>query len=496
MSSEENLVRNQRLVAYTDGAAKPSRGYWGSGYFGYTYDINKTKETTSNLPKKIVPTTHGLISPELIQEEPKFYKQALDVPINQYVIGSIAGYEINTNSYAEVYAFYALLLKVREIKDTLCHMLIFLDSQMLIHVIKQLLENPSPDYKKYAFPDRYKEIHTLILEYQALGIKIVPRHTYGHSFSMGNQIADRLAFMGRVCCEDMLVNKNDDNHYRFEKIIKVNESKDDFWNKFELEPYIFGKNLYFVSNHVRGQSPYYVLEYPSETEVGEKNGEILMGSIYTNKGDEIIENIIQKHLTYKPDDGIVFNIEIPNLKHFFTYFYHRVSPDYYLTKENNHGMLKTVEEFTTCRTLRPGSLAIKLLNKFEIHPFILEAFLENRNDERMIVVDLTDQFFKFKKQKDGSLKTECIVNIKTTSITLDILERTMPFSLKTDIPNRNYLKKYELAKDVKCGMVFREITPVCYDYYFVLTGTFPNDEVIHSIWNNYYSSRLYLNQQD
>lgn len=481
-----------RLVVYTDGAAKPSRGNWGSGYFGYIYDINNIDKVTKSLPKNIIPTTHGFISPELIQEDPKFYKEAKDVQIEDYVIGSLPGHNIQTNNYAEINAFHSFLCKLKSIKKNIVHVLVFMDSQMLITVIKELITNPSPNFDKYAYPFLYSSIHGHIRELMDKGIKIVVKHTYGHRFSIGNNIADRLAFMARLACEEVTKTQDMSKFYSYSEVIPVTPDKDTFWNKFELKPYIVGKNLYHTSSHAKGETPYYVLEYPSETEVGEKNGEILMGSIYTNKGDDVIEKVISTHLTHRPDDGIVFSIELQNLKSPFTYFYNQVSENYSLSKENNLGILKSVEERIICRTLRPGSLALKLLNKFEIHPFILEAFLENKNNEQIMVVDVTDQFFKLKPQKNGTSKTECILNIKTTSITLDFKGLSFPFSLKTDIPNRNYLKKYELATNVRCGMVFREITPICYDYYFVLQGTFPDNEQIYSIWNNYYSSKIYL----
>lgn len=486
----ENKEIVYRLVGYTDGAAKPSRGNWGSGYFGYLYDIETVGKASKNLPKEITPTTHGFTCPELYQENPEFFKAAKDVQPSKYIIGSLPGEEISTNNYAEAYALLSLFRQVASLKLNISHMLIFMDSQMLIYVVQELLNNPSPAFDRYAFPDLYAEMHLIITTLTKKNMKIVVKHTYGHSFSFGNNIADRLAYMGRLCCQDTVSGDNP-NKYSYEEIIDCNPERDDFWTKTQISSYIYGRNLYFSCDHMRGETPYYVLEYKGDDEVGEKNGDILMGSIYTDRGDDLIETIINRHLHTLPDNGIVFTVELPNTKHHLSTFFSKVSPHYYLTKDNKPSHLTVVEEFTICRTLRPGSLAVQLLNKFDLHKIILSAY-ENPSEGSMITfIDLTSQLFN-KIEKKGKIKHECLVGIKSIALVLEYEGNEYPFEYRTDIPERNYLKKFETATDIKAAMAFRRITDSAVDYYFILYATLENGEVYRSIWNNFYSNKLYI----
>lgn len=487
---ENNVEILHRAVIYTDGASKPSRGCWGSGYFGYIYDGNKVNETTKNLPKEINPTTHGFTCVELYQENPDFYKNAKPVQPMAYLVGSIPGGEISTNNYAEAYALLSAFKKLLSLETyDFKHLLFFMDSQMLIYVAQELINNPSPTFERYAFPDLYREMHLCITTFQKRNTKIVVKHTYGHSFSFGNNIADRLAYMARLCCQDIVGNELS-YKYHYEDLIEVNPQRDNFWTKSKVSSYVYGRTLYFSCDHIRGQSPYYILEYKGKEEVGEKNGEILMGCVYSNKGDDMIENIITEHLSTTPDNGIVFALELPNLKSHLTTFFSKVSPHYYLTKDNRPLNLTVVEQFTVCRTLRPGSLAVQLLNKFDIHQLILSSFENGDCPENLTFMDLTDKLYK-KVEKKGVISHECLIGIKDIALVLEFEGKEYPFAFRTDIPERNYLKKFEEATEVKASMVFRRISEMAVDYYFILYATLPDGEKIKSIWNNFYSNKIY-----
>lgn len=492
----EETKKEYRVVGYTDGGARPSRGCWGSGYFGYIYDINSVGSVTKSLPKNVRPTTHGFTCPELYQESPDFYKDAKDVQPCNYIVGSIPGWDVNTNNFAEAYALLYFVKKVKSIEDKdIKHLLIFMDSQMLIFVTQDLLNNPSPNFSKYAFPDLYLELFKDLTELMNKGTKIVVKHVYGHKFSFGNIISDRLAFMGRTCCEDILLRNIVEFKYRYEEIIECNPERDSFWSSQNLSDYILGRNVYFKSDHVRGSYPYYIWDYKGDDEPGDKNGNILMGSIYPSKGDDILENIIEKHLTIRPDNGIVFTGEIPKIKDPLTTFFQSVSNYYCFTKDTRPTHLTTVEEFTVCRTLRPGCLAVQLLNRFDVHPIILaeyEKYLKGEKiDDIFTIIDLTEQFYT-KTEKKGKIKYECKLSPKETAIVLSYNGKDYPFAFRVDIPDRNYLKRLEKSLDIKAAMVFRQTGDATADYFFFLYIVTPEEEVVKSIWNNDFSNKIFL----
>lgn len=490
--------KEYHVVGYSDGAARPSRGFWGSGYFGYIYDNSTIGSSTKGLPKDINPTTLGFMSVDLIQEDPEFYKANKPVKPSYYFVGSISGDDINTNNFGEAYGLKKFLLFVQSLDLNIKHVSIFLDSQMLIYVLKELFETPNPDTSKYAFPELYKEIEDIIKSLREKGIKVAYRHTYAHSSSFGNNIADRLAFLGRIKSQTRLEeNPEDKNRLETEILFKTNPDKNEFWITTSLSPYLYGDTLFFTAGHTRGESPYIILDYDKDQEVGEKSGEVLMGSIYHADGEDKIESIIDRHLNFKPDLGNVFSLDLKNVKHYMTNFFYSIDPVYCFTKDNRVGNLTVVEDFPLARTLRPGGLAVQLLDKFVLHYDVLTYLDRKMSGEEVKsfeFLDVTEKFFIHNENAKKN-KYECKINIKDVGQVIPFRDTDIVLCHKVDIPDRNYFKRLENSKGIMINLAIREVAKDVFEYFTIVSILTPEDKQIHSVWNNFYSNKLYLNKK-
>lgn len=485
---EQEIKEGYNIVIYTDGAAKgeivASRGYYGSGYFGYVYSRESIGKNTKSLPTSVNPTTLGFMTPELSQQDAEFYKKSQPVQPVKYIIGSIPGTEINTNNYAEAYALYKAIKAILNIDLDVKNILFKLDSNMLIYVLTEMISNPDADMSRYAFPDLYNETYNDIKTLKSKGIELRVKHVYGHSGSFGNNIADRLAFLGRTKSEE-----TDNKATGIELIVDSNPDRDDFWSDLELSPYIFGNTLYFLPPDEE-RNPYLILNYSKDQEIGEKDGEVLMGSIYSGIEDNVLKSITEKHINLKPDYGNIFALDIGNVKHYMTNFFFKLDGFNIFTKNNRPGNLTVLEEYPIVRTIKPGSLAMQLIDNLFIHREILDIIkLEEHNTYE--VIDITNMFYTTEEDKKGKIKTECIMSRETKDIIIPNEFGDIHLIPRVDIPPRDYFKRLCSLENIKVYLVTKLLSDKCKEYYTVVKGSEGDDKVFESVWCNNYSNKIY-----
>lgn len=490
---EVEIKEGYNIVIYTDGAAKgdliASRGFYGCGYFGYVYERQSIGTGTKSLPASVSPTTLGFTSPELEQQDLEFYKKAQQVQPIKYLIGSISGTEINTNNYAEALALNKAIKAILKLELDIKNVLFKLDSNMLIYVLNEMISNADFDKNKYAYPDLYEDTHKDIKNLKDKGVELRVKHVYGHSGSFGNNIADRLAFLGRTKSEE-----SNNQATSVELVIDADPKKDNFWFDLNLPEFIYGKTLYFLpKDETQERNPYLILDYSKDQELGMKDGEVLMASIYSGLEDDTLETIKNKHLTIKPDFGNIFALDIDNLKHYLTNFFMRVDPSNIFTKNNRPGNLTVLEEYPIIRTIKPGSLAMQLIENFFVHEEILRL-LPTRDAKTFEFIDITDKFFKETVDKKGNVIRECIISNKEPDIVVPIEGGNIFLVSRVDIPNRNYFKRLEKIKDLQVVLVTRMLSETCKEYFTAMIGTLPDGKKYESVWCNNYSNKFYKNK--
>lgn len=481
-----NLSYN--AVFYTDGSCNPNPGgNYSFGIFGYYYNKETLGKKIQGLKAKINVTNLGLITPQLEQENYTLYKSAENVQPSKYIMVSKYLGNDGTNYKAELNAILHGLINIKEHIDlgfNIEKVLIKTDSNSCVLALSKMFKEDMniTTYKSYEILLEIQKIFNLFKE---KNIIFEIEHVYGHSSSLGNVIVDRLAYFGWL-----------GNNEKYSKTYEyVVENKDTFFDNLELPNYVNFKNIYFLNGHLEDKDlPYLILNYKTEDTVGDKIGDVCMGSIYTNKRCEILENVIEKHLE-DGDDGVIFSIDIPNLKSTYSSLMYNFGNKDVFTKNNKPKYLTVLEEDKIVNTIRPSGLAKQLLSKFTFSADLVSMYKNNETGNNFKKYDITNIIFE-ETVKNNKKKYKILLNQQDTELIikedfLGINKLNINLVLGVDIPNRNYFKKLEDSTDIKIYLYLFNVTNNVYTY-TVLTDIKDIDHEWIGIWENYFSNRIYL----
>lgn len=495
----QNNEKEYNIVLYTDGSCKygeyrgrfvnSSVGSVGSSYIGYAYDRSTLGEVSKNLPKDVIISNLGFMNQDLIQQDPVFYRDYKTVKPSHYYIGVIPSEIAETNNVAEVRAALEALRAVKKSREVLKNInLVFLksDSNMMVQVLDRIINDPNVDITNYAFPDMYKEIKSHIEDIHQHGGKFIVKHVYGHSNSFGNILADRLAYLAR--CK---ANTLRDEIKVIREFIPVNQDKNEFWVKYEDERFPMGNNLYFLKGHELGDSAYVILNYPKDKEVGEKNGEVLMGVMIREKNSPIVDDVFDRTLKYEEDNACAYGLDLRNLKNYMTNFFYRLLGKDVFRKDNKPGNLTLAELFPIVRPIKPGGLLVQLTNKMVRQKYIMSEFEEGRSTDFLKFTDISGLFFEIppKKSKTNFI---CTVGQKDTHVIVNVNGVEIKLAYKLDIPERSFFKNMEKCKNIVVTLVTHEVSPGAFDYFTIINGEYDDtSKNFKSMWGNYYSNKVY-----
>lgn len=504
------------FVFYTDGSGDITNKTWGCGYFGYYYlKTSEEVKADKSAIKKLNPTTLGLMSEELMQQDPNYYKFAKPVNALGVLTGFEVGYEPNTNNYAEALALYEVLKRVKDFKnqhvgpdDKIGSILIKSDSKMAIIVLHALVNNPNVDVKSYAYPELYADILKLVKEFKEDKTDIHMKHVFGHRGSKGNHIADRLANIGR---ERHLYNLNNPNDLKDSKFSLVN--LEDFKKAASATTSIF-KRYFVPANFEEEKLTYHVLEYDKDDEPGSRNGDIIHGAITETKHDSGIKSILDK-IHSKPRTCNYYALELRNLKDIITeLFLHALGSDI-ITDSNPQGAIRLMEDIDLGTPIRPGGLLVQLFDKEFNRDIVLSILKDHLNGKEIPsnykITDITDKFFKLEPNKKGMATYNCILPPVPNDIKVKVTLGTTAehiLAFKSFLPARNFFKKLEgrftdmsvylITRLVHEGKKKDEDTFV-YDNFVVILGKNNGEsrtaETHLSIWNNFYSGKTISNKK-
>lgn len=498
---DDNNIQTEKkynIIIYTDGSCKygehkgkiinTSIGSVGSSYIGYAYDRATIGETVKGLPKDVLPTNLGFMNNDLIQQDPAFYRDYKTVKPSHYFLGVIPSGIPETNNVAEVRAALEALRAIKKSRDVLKNInMVFLktDSKMMIQVLQSIINDPNVDLSKYAFPDMYREIKEHMQDIHNNGGKFIVKHVYGHSNSFGNVIADRLAYLARK-------KSDSDDPSSTREFVDVSDGKVNFWDKYQDPNFPLGNNIYILRGHEFGKSSYVVLNYPKDKEVGEKNGEVLMGVVIREKNSPLVDDIFDRTLNYKEDSATAYGIDLRNAKNYLTNFFYKLAGKESFTKDNKPGNLTLLELFPITRPIRPGGLLVQLTTKMIRQNYLMDEYFNNKENEFLKFTDITSYFFE-EVDKKGKKVHVCKIGQKDTHVTIPFKNTEVKLAYKLDIPERSFFKNMERCKDYKVVLITHEVSPGAYDYFTLIFGNYEDEkENFKSMWGNYYSNKFYI----
>jgi ribonuclease HI len=190
-------MNKYRCVLYVDGGCLPNPGSWGSGIHGYVYNIEEhdaiKAKKYSDKPNGRIMTTDGY----KLAFDTKFEDVIPEYYINGYVSSDLEG----TNNIAELTAIVESIKYILSNIDTIPirEVLFKTDSEYCIAVCNNIIKNDNKAVDNtrpnYAY---WVKIAELLTQLKDNNITFNITYVKGHSDSLGNHLADRLATMGRV----------------------------------------------------------------------------------------------------------------------------------------------------------------------------------------------------------------------------------------------------------------------------------------------------------
>lgn len=492
--------REYNAVIYTDGSGLLEYKAWGYGFIGYTYDVNSDKPDKSLL-KKLNPTNIGFVSKEMLLED-EIYKKARPVEIDKILYGYKTGYEDNTNNFAEASATYDVLERLYNSVEggyKLKNIMIKTDSQMVVMVYVDMLNNPNFNPNKFAYPDLYSNIHNLLTRFKEKNIGVIVSHVYGHGSSVANHLADRLAFVGR----NNHVNKKIKNEKVSNGCVVLASANDltkeynSTWTGPVLSLPFF--RIYVPSMGCSGDTvSYNVMEYPKNgDDMGTRDPNIPFGSIQDTEKDKIIIDMLDS----KVFDGFkdeYFHLMLENIKAPLTFLMMKLGMDVLTTKTKS---VKLLGDTDLAILTEPAGLIRQQLDRYVKTDLALTSYNNfinnNKETTRCEIVDVTSKFYK--ENPNGEII--CALSHKeddfkiTTTLGTET-EHVVKFS--SFLPRVNYFKSLEgrKFKSIKCYFltILVSVTEVkdkktyLYDDYFIVDGK-DEDRRHLAVWCNFYSGR-------
>lgn len=519
--SNENK-KEYTCIAYTDGSAMPNPGFYGSGAHAYFYtddgmgvknvdkplgnDItnrgyNETGDKkitepmlTSYIGKGISLQKYstelyklwvGDANTETVEEFTNLLNSDVFVVKPEFYLNMIESYaEVGTNNRGEVLALIGLIETIKKEEINVSKIICHSDSEYLLAIFKGI----SNDKERKWFREDRPNIDLWLLlesEYQLLehkGVDLEVKWVKGHSTNLGNNIADRLAYLARYKSS---LSKSG-------RIYKINPGKKYWKPGFNKHPFIDFRQLFFNNHHgyinPNGLPEYLIMNYKRDVETGKKSNEAMLGVVQLTSGIDIINNIIDEHNKAMQKTSILSSVNLPEVySQNHQLFLENFGSDIYTFNPRNNTML-VLEERAVTSNVTPVGLANNAMHKTMRLRDILTKYLAKDNEpEFRRYVDITDSIFK----ENDTGKTKCILpngeKFLTVDFKYDDVEMTNVFQLGIDCIDRNHLRKIEKLKP-KVTLVLDKRSDDIYEYY-IIVETLENYDA--GIFCNVYTNKVF-----
>lgn len=505
----EELLEKQIAVVYTDGSANPNPGYYGSGAHGYIYTIKNIGKKTSDKPNKYLLSTLGYLEltelakyKELTSDEIKEILDKKDSDLTtiknmlvnehryaevipDYYVNAYYSYSgIGTNNVAEVLAFINITNQLVNEDLNLTEIMIKTDSTYLIHIFNTVLKDDSWMNTVDTNVDYWHQIRALVnmLKDKDITIKLIK--VLGHSTAIGNNLADRMAFVARNNASLNNVSSN----------FKLTPGKK-YWNSdADRHTFLKFKQLFFTNNlrETINEKFYSIMEYKKEEDVGKKSHEALFGLVILNEAPSLIEDTIKAYQTNLNTLSIISTLDLNALYAQTTRHYHELYNNYIYNFNKRNTTLMALGEIPIVYSIVPSGLANQALDRMMLlYDIIKEYRIKDSEKVTRTFIDVTDKFYlKEPKNKVTTLLPKDTANFSLT-VTVNDIELFVPIELGKDCPSRNQFKQIE-KDDVSVHLVIKQASEFAYNYYILVEMKATNDI---GVFCNFYGNLLLLDKK-
>ena len=476
-NNEEIIEPKYHAIVYSDGSSRPNPGFWGFGVHGYIYSDKTLGTKSGDRPSNYIVSDIGYVETNIAQ------KTEHNTVIPECYIDGYGSYaSIGTNNTGEIMGIIGIIdelsnLSVNNIK--ISTLLIKCDSKYAIGVFHKVYKKLDWRSTVTSNIEYYEDMERKIDMARQSGMDISIVKVEAHATAIGNNIADRMAFLGRDIS----------THRKIDEVnIKYTEAKKYWKPKIEKHPHMPYGKLFFLNTDTE-KPVYVILDYKKDVEPGKRSHEAAFGLVMPGNRIEEIDDVVKTYSMFLRGVNLISSINLDVLYSQFVYHYKKLfGTDVFTYTQRGKKFMSVLEGEPLCTEITPPGLAKQALEAtMSLSRHISEY--QNKSSAMAVYTDITDIIYD---TNDKGAKVIKIDNV-TKSIMLDYKTKSgvdvkIPIQFGKDIIPRNQLKKLEKLEPV-ITLLVHELTPESIEYYMIIETKINLDI---SIWCNYFSNKVFL----
>lgn len=483
MAKVKEIISTKHLphtaVINGDGSAIQQQ-HIGSGVHGYIFQNDKIGKKDGNRPNKYIITSIGYLEVELLL---KYQGQYEPVIPEAYIDGYFSYGILSTNNVAELKAFIETAYKIIEMKQdedsyNITKLIFQTDSMYLINVANAVVRDDRWKSEDKINKDCWLEIDGIIQTLNTLGVEYQIDKVKGHSTNLGNNIADRMAFLGRM----------ESTRLNVDKVFKISPAKN-YWTKVpDRHPFLAFKQLFFTNTarQENSETLYAMMKYrKKDDDLGKKSHEACFGLVLLQESEPLIENAINVYQKHMKSLSLLSSLDLGNLYDNSSIRYIDLFGNKPFMFNKNINTLNILEEKDVVFEVKPAGLATQAMERVLGLYMVIKEYRNNVNS-RFKFEDVTELFYKPDAKGNNAIQIPNGINDIVIKTTFEEHDLVIPVTLGRDTLERNTFKKME-KDDVKVTLVLEKITPTFLSYYLILDMKSTGDI---SIWHNFYSNNI------
>lgn len=402
--SFDNLGIECTAVIYGDGSADNITGEYGAGATGYIYTDDAIDKKSGDVPSKYVITDIGYLE----NSELNKYKYKTVLP--KFYFDGVYGYtDVGSNNRAEILSFIETIDNLLDdIRFNIKKVIFKSDSAYTLLAIEYIRDKSENEWKPKLISniDIITKLQEIINRLKDNSVEIITMKVQGHSISLGNNIADRLAFMARRTKK------------RYFNIVENNKH----WSKkIEPHPLVKFKQLFTNVYENKKENIYGIMEYKVGVEIGKKSHESIFGLVVLNDKLQLVEDAVTKYLSRFKTLNLVYSVNLENLYNRNSGYYYSLygSDIMYVNRRTNNVL--TIDDNVVVKNIYPSGLAVqaydKMLKLYDILKIYRDYISNSKLDVNLYnIIDITDKIYTIGKKN----KYSCIIPVTANSLDLDI----------------------------------------------------------------------------
>jgi len=475
----EELPIEHTAICYTDGSAlnnsrdKP----YGAGSHGYIFSNQPPAKRHTDQPNGNTITNIGYLEKEQL---PKI-EHVLVAPI-VYINAVYSYIPPGTNNIGELLGVAETLNQLLKLEDYNLTKVIFkTDSTYVLGVVHTIMTDNNKEWKLDTTKPNYNYwllLEGLLAEAQEANLEVTAIKVKAHGTDLGNNLADRLAFLGR----------DKSCHHKPELLFTLTDSKKYWKPNLVRHPLLKVKQLFFTGEHRainREHTMYSIINYSAVDEVGKKSNTAGFGLvIFKDQPPVEIETYIDNYTSKLHNMSVISTIILDQLYSQPTMLNTTLFGNDVITFNYKTKQLSVLEGEPVVMAIRPPGLANAAIKKTYVLYNLVKDYLINKKDTiSRTYTDITNLVYEVNDKG----KNLCILPASAKLLTTKIPEATITLELGLDIINRNSLKSIEKLEP-KLTLVVNKISDKFLEYYTIVelnTGDI-------GVYCNMYTNSVYL----